>query len=70
MFENCSFVDKIIIVCHGDFIDLCKSLSSRLKKDVVVVKGGKTRQESVYLGIKNADAKYVLVHDAVRCLVE
>ncbi len=70
VFENCSFVDKIIIVCHGDYLDFCNSLSSMLKKDAVVVKGGKTRQESVYLGIKNANTKYVLVHDAVRCLVE
>lgn len=71
VFENCSFTDKIIIVCHGDYLDLCKELSKGIKKDVQVIKGGKTRQESVYLGIKEvSDTKYVLVHDAVRCLVE
>ena len=71
VFDNCNFVDKIIIVCHKDFLDLCKDLSRGIKKEVVVVKGGKTRQESVFCGIREiSDFKYVLVHDAVRCLVE
>ena len=71
VFEDCDFIDKIIVVCHKDYLDLCSGLTEHLKKDVIVVPGGTTRQESVYLGLKEAtDCKYVLVHDAVRCLVE
>ncbi len=71
VFENCDFIDKIIVVCHKDYLDLCSGITEHLKKDVLVVPGGKTRQESVYSGLKEAsDCKYVFIHDAVRCLVE
>ncbi len=71
VFEDCDFIDKIIVVCHKDYLALCSGLTEHLKKDVIVVSGGATRQESVYSGLKEAtDCKYVLVHDAVRCLVE
>ena len=71
VFEDCDFIDKVIVVCHKDYLALCSGLTEHLKKDVIVVSGGTTRQESVYSGLKKTvDCKYVLVHDAVRCLVE
>jgi 2-C-methyl-D-erythritol 4-phosphate cytidylyltransferase len=70
-FEKCDFIDKIIVVCHRDYLDFCKSLFSDVKKDITVTEGGNTRQQSVFKGLKEAqDCEYVLVHDAVRCLIE
>ena len=41
-------------------------------KPLVWIDGGKTRQESVQLGLNSlpSDAKHVLIHDGARCLVE
>lgn len=69
-FASCDFVNKIVIVCHSDYTDYCKKLVSEVKKDISVVCGGATRQESVFAGLSEIkEYKYVLVHDAVRCLV-
>lgn len=38
-------------------------------KDVKVVKGGTTRSQSVYNGLKAASGEYVFVHDAARPLI-
>ena len=71
VFEKCDFIDKIIVVCHSDYLDFCKGLFSEVKKDITVVAGGNTRQQSVFMGLKEAfDCEYVFVHDAVRCLIE
>lgn len=71
VFEKCDFIDKIIVVCHSDYLKFCNSLFAEVKKDVIVTPGGKTRQESVFCGLKEAkDSEYVFVHDAVRCLIE
>jgi 2-C-methyl-D-erythritol 4-phosphate cytidylyltransferase len=68
-FASCFFIDKIIIVCHADYMEHCKDLFSATDK-IVFTAGGATRQESVLCGLRIAsDCKYVLVHDAVRCLV-
>ena len=70
-FAKCEFIDEIVVVCHKDYIDFCKNLFLKVKKDVFIVEGGNSRQQSVVNGlsaIKNCD--YVLVHDAVRCLVK
>ncbi len=67
---TCDFIDKIVIVCHSDYVDYCRKLVSPINKDITVISGGETRQASVYKGLKEvADCKYVLVHDAVRCLI-
>ncbi len=67
----CDFIDKIVIVCHADYVDCCKNLISDIGRDISVIEGGDSRQASVYKGLKElADYKYVLVHDAVRCLID
>lgn len=68
-FINCGFIDKIVIVCHKDYINHCQNLFKDIN-NISFVTGGSTRQESVYNGLKEVtDCSYVLVHDAVRCLV-
>ena len=71
VFEKCDFIDKIVVVCHRDYLEFCKSLFSDVKKNIIVTEGGNTRQQSVFNGLKEArDCDYVLIHDAVRCLIE
>ena len=71
VFEKCDFIDKIVVVCHRDYLEFCKGLFSDVKKNIIVTEGGNTRQQSVFNGLKEArDCDYVLIHDAVRCLIE
>jgi 2-C-methyl-D-erythritol 4-phosphate cytidylyltransferase len=51
-----------------DFQTILNELA--LSKPVAFIPGGKTRQESVYEGLKAlpADAEQVLIHDGARCL--
>ena len=68
-FSSCDIIDKIIIVCHKDYIKYCNELIKGLDFDITVICGGKTRQASVHNGlVELKDCKYVLIHDAVRCL--
>jgi len=56
--------DKIILVVSSDEYDLRKN---QFEKDkIVVVSGGVTRQESVYLGLRQVTSSIVLIHDGAR----
>lgn len=63
------------IIPTVDLVYTKKIIKSALPDlDVTVIKGGKTRQESIYKAlreIKNQDLRsnYILIHDAVRALV-
>lgn len=64
-FLSCKEIDDIILVTRECDIELCKKF-----KDIRVIAGGKTRQESVYLGLceaKNSDI--VVIHDGARALI-
>lgn len=73
VFEKYSAVHSVIVVVHPDFVrDFSRLIKKfRLKKVAAVVPGGKTRQQSVYNGLKflDSDTQAVLVHDGVRPLV-
>lgn len=64
---------KIIIVLHGDYIDMWKSICEEYSCNVPheVIKGGETRFDSVKNGLEviNNDNGFVAIHDAVRPLV-
>lgn len=64
-------VDEIVIVAREEEIDRCLEWvkKDRLSKVKKVVVGGSERQESVYLGLKELQTEYVLIHDAVRPFV-
>ena len=72
-FEQCPHIDEIVVVIRrgeGQMTaDLLRTIGVR--KVRAVVAGGKTRQESAYLGAKRAsgDTRYIAIHDAARCLV-
>ncbi|NQT32700.1 MAG: 2-C-methyl-D-erythritol 4-phosphate cytidylyltransferase [Candidatus Omnitrophica bacterium] len=72
-FEKSPIVSEIIIVCFEDYIDKTKALidENNIRKVSKVIPGGKTRQESSFLGVKScsSDTEIVLIHDAVRPFV-
>ena len=65
-----SSVDSLVVVCSKDNIKDLSLLTRDPGKPVVFVTGGKTRAESVFLGVKAArDCGYVCVHDCARPFV-
>lgn len=74
-FYSCNFIDEIILVYNKDFKNLHSELieKNKLSDKVILVEGGKNRQDSVnnaieYLSKKEDDA-IVLVHDSARPFV-
>lgn len=63
-FEN-SKVDEIIICANTTIIDDLRTLFP----DIKIVKGGATRQESVYNGLNAVTCDYVLIHDGARPMI-
>ncbi len=72
-FQNHKDIDEIIVVSNPDFIDLTTSIVDKnvFTKVSNIIKGGKTRQESSYIGVHKIDNENanVLIHDAVRPFV-
>ena len=70
VFSNNENIDYIIVVSNPNFLNETTAIVERnnYKKVLKVIPGGKTRQESSYIGVNSineSDAK-VLIHDAVR----
>lgn len=61
MLDSCLF-EEVIVVCHPNWVH---------QLDIPTISGGKTRQESVYLGLVAAgvDTKIIVIHDAARPFV-
>ncbi|MBQ3367130.1 MAG: 2-C-methyl-D-erythritol 4-phosphate cytidylyltransferase [Acidaminococcaceae bacterium] len=78
IFQNASSIDKIVIVCVDGWQEFVYKLTSdyKLRKVVAVIKGGKSRFDSVYEGIKFCKKNYndndiLIIHDSVRpCITE
>ena len=69
-FQDSEVIKKIVIVTREDLILPISSLCSGFDKVTAVVAGGKTRQESVRLGLNVLEGmKLVAVHDGARPLV-
>ena len=73
VFENCRFIDEIIIVARKDEISLYDEWRSEYgwEKVTKIVQGGEDRQASVLNGFKNVSDKseFVYIHDGARCLI-
>ena len=66
-FVNVKLFDSIIVVSHKDLIK--KTIKLLPYKNIIFTKGGITRQESVFNGLKEAakfKPKNIIIHDAVR----
>lgn len=70
-FQNCDDIDEIIIAAQPEFFDLIENIKStyNFSKISKVVKGGESRQNSVYNALKSitpGNDIIVAVHDAAR----
>ena len=54
-FTRCSFLDEIVLVVAKEDVEYCEKIMG--DKVSRVVEGGRTRQESVYNGLKNVNCK-------------
>lgn len=72
-FEDCDLIDEIVVVTREEHIPslLADSKYQGFKKLRSIVKGGSTRQQSVYGGVCACapDTQYVCIHDGARPLV-
>lgn len=72
-FEKSDVIDEIIIAVSPDDIGRAKELfkQSSFKKTIKIIAGGKTRQDSVFNGLKELsnDTDIVVVHDGARPFV-
>ncbi len=70
-FQNCDAVAEIVIVTREDLILPITALTRGMDKVTAVVAGGKSRQESVHLGLNALSGSCTLaaVHDGARPLV-
>lgn len=72
-FEDCGLIDEIVVVTREEYIPALLSdvKYQGFKKLRSIVKGGATRQQSVYAGVCacSADTQYVCIHDGARPLV-
>ncbi len=67
-FDTNSYVDNIIVVAKEDEQNIVAKMVKEinLNKQVTVVIGGNTRQESVYNAISKTDSDIVIIHDGAR----
>ncbi|HBY57745.1 MAG TPA: 2-C-methyl-D-erythritol 4-phosphate cytidylyltransferase [Candidatus Atribacteria bacterium] len=74
-FEQCKLIEKIYLIVNRKEKDLyLKNIILRYNFTKVqgLIEGGKTRQDSVYNGLKalDADTDIVVIHDGARPLIE
>ncbi len=75
LFENHKLVDEIYVVCIESWIPYLRELIGKFGVDKVmdIVPGGKTGQDSIFIGLTEVKKRYddaiVLIHDGVRPLV-
>jgi 2-C-methyl-D-erythritol 4-phosphate cytidylyltransferase len=71
-FEKCESISQIIVVVSKANLAKCRELVAREKrsKHIEVCAGGKRRQDSVAVGLKQLkDCDWVVIHDGARPLV-
>lgn len=70
-FQNCDAIKEIVIVTREDLIRPISQLCQTMDKVKMVVAGGKSRQESVHLGLNalSKEMELAAVHDGARPLI-
>ncbi len=70
VFENYPYIDEVIIVSNPVYRDRVEEIviDRKYSKVTKILGGGKTRQESSYIGLSAIDEEdsFVIIHDAVR----
>jgi len=64
-------IDKIVITCNKNHIDDLKEMTKMygFKNEIIIIEGGKSRQESVQKGLMEINTPSVLIHEAARPFV-
>ena len=74
VFQNCEFINSIIVVTRKCDIDKVLNIKTRynISKLETVITGGTTRQSSVLCGLDkiNDTSGFVFIHDGARCLIK
>lgn len=70
-FDRHPSIQEIVLVTGEQDVERCKSWIDEygIATQIKVIPGGAERQESVYLGLRQIEGPYVLVHDGVRPFV-
>ena len=70
-FDECSDIDRVIVVSRPEEIEYMQTELSGIQKLERIVCGGATRAESSYRGIcaVGDGCDFVAIHDAARCLI-
>lgn len=70
-FQNCDAIKEIVIVTRPDLIRPISGLCRQMEKVKAVVAGGKSRQESVWLGLNalSEGMELAAIHDGARPLI-
>jgi 2-C-methyl-D-erythritol 4-phosphate cytidylyltransferase len=70
-FNGCDKISQIVVVASQNNLERCRQLIAEKKwsKPVEVCAGGKRRQDSVAVGLKELDCDWVVVHDGARPLL-
>ena len=65
-FQEADFVDDILVVSGGDYLEKVRELCKGISKVRNVVEGGKERQDSVHNALALVEEGFVLIHDGAR----
>lgn len=70
--EGIKEIEEIILVCEDEYIHTIEEYrqSYRLNKQIRYAKAGRTRQESVYNGLKLVKTEIVIIHESARPFVK
>lgn len=70
IFLNHEKIERVVICANPSIIDTLKNIFGDNEK-LSIIEGGKTRQESVYNGLKVLEnCEYVLIHDGARPVID
>ncbi len=61
-------IEDIVICSNSSIIEILSKMFNQYK-NIKIIEGGKTRQESVFNGLKVLDSDYVLIHDGARPMI-
>lgn len=61
-------IEDIVICSNLSIIEILSKMFNQYK-NIKIIEGGKTRQESVFNGLKVLDSDYVLIHDGARPMI-
>lgn len=71
-FNENKYIDEIIVILKDSERKIVEKilLRHKYKKEIKLINGGSTRNESVYNGIKETESDIILIHDGARAAIK